>query len=396
VGAQEERRNMRKVDEFTRSYGHMSSGSGVGPEAEEKHESGIFRSSQQRKAGGPSGGAGINFTDHGGPVIPNAHLQFIFWGAAWTTGTPSIGQVTDAVVNIITGPYMDLLSQYRNIGHATLFGTTLVSSAVGGSPANPPSPFNDGDISGLISNLCQAGRLPSPATDSELFYCVILPPGVNSGGGFIGEHTYFSLDGVNCHFAWVMNNGTLDYVTTVFSHELVETVTDPEGSAILGDPGSCNQSGWCEIGDVCEGNTTSIRGIVVQRYWSQRDKSCAAPGDKVVKDDKDSKDTKDVKDKEKDKEHKDTKDHKDAKDHKETKEGAKEKELIKDQKEKERDFPLDLTAVVGELSSRVDQLSQQVDQIAASTATGRAFIRPQERPPVGGQALRGSKDPTES
>lgn len=386
---------MRMFGESMRSYGHMSSGSGVvRPQPEGKQESGIFRSARQRKAGGPSGGAGINFTDHGGPVIPNAHLQVIFWGGAWTTGTPSVGQVMDAVMNILTGPYMDSLSQYRNVGHAILFGTTLVSSPVGGSPGDPPNPFSDGDISGLISNLFQAGRLPSPASDDQLFYCVILPPGVNSGGGFIGEHTFFSLAGVNCHFAWVMNNGTLDFVTTIFSHELVETVTDPEGSAILGDPGTCNQGGWCEIGDVCEGNTAVVRGVVVQRYWSQRDNSCVVPGDKVVKDDKDNKDTKDVKDKEKDKEHKDTKDHKDIKDHKESKEGAKEKE-IKDFKEKDRDFPFDLTSFVGELSSRVDQLSQQVNQIAASTATGRAFIRPEQRPSVGDQALRGSKDPTE-
>lgn len=391
---------MRQDDNCIRSYGHMSSEPGLARDTEGKYESGIFRSARQRKAGGPAGGAAINFTDHGGPVIPNAHLQLIFWGGAWTTSTPSMGQVTDAVVKILTGPYMDSLSQYRNIGHATLFGTTLVSSAVGGSPPDPPNPFNDGDISGLISNLCQAGRLPSPASDDQLFYCVILPQGVNSGGGFIGEHTYFSLAGVNCHFAWVMNNGTLDYVTTVFSHELVETVTDPEGSAILGDPGSCNQGGWCEIGDVCEGNTTSLTGVVVQRYWSQRDTTCVVPGDKVVKDDKDNKDTKDVKDKEKDKEHKDTKDHKDVKDHKENKEGAKEKELIKEgakEKEviKERDFPFDLTAVVGELYSRMDQLSQRVDQIAETSAIGRAFIRPEQRPPVGAQALRGSKDPTE-
>ena len=375
----------------------MTPGSGIVRPSDAGGRSGIFRSSAQRRASGPSGGAGPHFTDHGGPVIANAHLLLIFWGTAWTTVTPSIGNVTDAVVNILTGPYMNSLSQYRNISHGTLFGTTVVTTAIDGSPANPPNPFSDGDISGLISGLCNAGRLPSPATDSQLFYCVILPPGVNSGGGFIGEHTYFSLAGVNCHFAWVMNNGTLDYVTTVFSHELVETVTDPEGSAILGDPGTCNQGGWCEIGDVCEGNTSVVNGVVVQRYWSQQDNSCVVPTDKVVKDDKDNKDTKDSKDKEKDKEHKESKDHKDHKDHKEIKDGAKEKVEAKEKeaKEKDLDSPFDLTSVVRQLSSRVDELSHRVEEVAASVPTGRAFIRPEQRPAVGEQALRVIKDPTE-
>jgi hypothetical protein len=369
----------------------MTPGSGV---IRPQRESGIFRSAQQRRIGGPSGAAGINFTDHGGVVIPNAHLQLIFWGGAWatSTATPSVGQVTDAVVKIVTGPYMDSLSQYRNVGRATLFGTTLVSSAVGGSPADPPNPFNDGDITGLISNLRQADRVPSPANDSQLFCCVVLPPGVNAGGGFIGEHTYFSLDGVNCHFAWVMNNGTLDYVTTVFSHELVETVTDPEGSAILGDPGTCNQGGWCEIGDVCEGNAATLGGVVVQRYWSQTDQSCIVPGDKVVKDDKDHKDTKDQKDKEKDKEHKESKD---LKDHKDVKEGAKEKDKDFKEKDKDRDVALDVSSMIGQLMSQIGQLSEQVGQIAANLATGQAFIRSEQRPTVGDQALRGTKDPTE-
>jgi len=377
---------MRKIDKPCNCSGHMSPGSGG---VTSQRESGIFRSAQQRAAGGGQGGAGINFTDHGGVVVPSAHLEIIFWGGAWATGTPSIGQVTDAVVSMVTGPYMDSLSQYRGIGHATLFGTTVVASAVGGSPADPPNPFSDGDISGLISNLRQAGRLPSPANDNQLVYCVILPSGVSSGGGFIGEHTYFGLDGVNCHFAWVMNNGTLDYVTTVFSHELVETVTDPEGSAILGDPGSCNQGGWCEIGDVCEGNVATVNGVTVQRYWSQRDNQCVVPTDKIVKEDKDNKDSKDVKDKE----HKETKDTKDRKDAKDRKEGAKEKD--KDFKEKDRDLTSDVSSMIAQLSSRVDQLSQEIGQISDALATGRAFIRPELRPVVGEQALRAPKDPTE-
>ena len=59
-------------------------------------------------------------------------------------------------------------------------------------------------------------------------------------------------------------------------HELVEVVTDPEGSGITGSP--CSASGWCEIGDVCETSTGIVNGIAVQAYWSEQAKACVVPG----------------------------------------------------------------------------------------------------------------------
>ena len=44
---------------------------------------------------------------------------------------------------------------------------------------------------------------------------------------------------------------SLDRVTGTTTHELVEALTDPEGSAVLGIPGTCRQGGWCEIAVIC-------------------------------------------------------------------------------------------------------------------------------------------------
>ena len=57
---------------------------------------------------------------------------------------------------------------------------------------------------------------------------------------------------------------------------MVESCTDPEGTAILGVAGTCSQSGWCEIGDVCS-STGVVDGVKVQSYWSQKDKACIVP-----------------------------------------------------------------------------------------------------------------------
>jgi hypothetical protein len=335
-----------------------------------------------------AGGATPSFSDHGGPVIPHVRLILVFWGTWWnsTSAVPTVGQVTDAVVNILTGPYMNSLAQYRGIGSGFLQSSIVVSTAIGSSPASPPANFSNNDISTLLSNMLTAGLMPGPATDAELLYMVMLPPGV-SQPGLLGEHTYFGFNGTNLHFGWVANGGSLASVTWVFSHELVESVTDPEGSAITGT--GCNQGGWCEIGDVCTGNTAVINGVTVQRYWSQADQQCVVPTDAIVKTDKDNKD---AKDKDKDgKDHKDAKEHKDVKDHKnerkEIKDGALEKLPLEAKPSKEAEAkPADGLQRIAQLS---DALAQEVAaQYAGQEGSGQAFIQPGERPPVGEQALQ--------
>jgi hypothetical protein len=101
----------------------------------------------------------------------------------------------------------------------------------------------------------------------------------------IGEHSYFwywdvdlplGFDVARAHYAWVTSDGTLDTVTTILSHELVEVVTDPEGSGVTGS--SCSAAGWCEIGDVCESSTGSVGEVIVQSYWSELASACVIPG----------------------------------------------------------------------------------------------------------------------
>lgn len=340
-----------------------------------------------------AGGATPSFSDHGGPVIPHVRLILVFWGTWWnsTSAVPTVGQVSDAVVNILTGPYMSSLAQYRGIGSGFLQSSIVVSTAIGGSPASPPAHFSNGDIATLLRNMLAAGLMPGPATDAELLYMVMLPPGVTQPG-LLGEHTYAGYNGTNLHFGWVANGGSLASVTWVFSHELVESCTDPEGSAITGT--GCNQSGWCEIGDVCTGNTAVINGVTVQRYWSQADHACVVPTDAIVKTDKDNKDHKDGKD------FKDVKEHKPE--HKEIKDGALEKlpELPRPPLPRP---PLPGPPLAGPqdvAAASLQRIAQLGEALAAEAVAlsgqlggqvaggGQAFIQRAERPPVGEQVLR--------
>ncbi len=220
----------------------------------------------------------INFRDRGGPVIQTARLILIFWGTSWVSNPPvTVESIVKATTKIVTGAYMDRLQQYRNFGRATVQARSIVATSFGSSPADPPSPFSDADVQTLISNLITAGSIPGPATDDQLLYMVFMPPNAASSGPFTGEHCSFHFLGTKCHCGWVTNDGTLSSLTSIFSHELVESVTDPEGGAITGDYGSCRQDGWCEIGDVCAGNNVTMDGVNVHRYWSQADRKCV-PG----------------------------------------------------------------------------------------------------------------------
>ncbi|WHZ29383.1 MAG: hypothetical protein OJF51_004185 [Nitrospira sp.] len=96
---------------------------------------------------------------------------------------------------------------------------------------------------------------------------------------------------------------------------------------------------------------------------------------KDQKDNKDTKDGKDSKDKDKEKDHKDDKE-------------------TKDDNDKPRDFS-QLTDPVrlqmAQLALRIEQVAQAVDSLSAQVAQGKSFITPEERPPVGEQALKQDK-----
>jgi hypothetical protein len=176
------------------------------------------------------------------------------------------------------------LAQYRGV-RGPIFG-----GAIEVTDSDPPNPFSDAAITTMLYAQLGKGTLPEPDEDPSLLYCVVLPPNIEPvESGVVGEHSYFlyfdltdlvlppDFDIARAHYAWVTNDGSLDAITTVLSHELVEACTDPNGDGIQGVPGTCSQPGWCEIGDVC--SWSEVRdGVRVQAYWSEADQACIVPG----------------------------------------------------------------------------------------------------------------------
>jgi hypothetical protein len=104
--------------------------------------------------------------------------------------------------------------------------------------SDPRSQFTNRDIEAFLDALFDAGVLAGP--DEQAVYVVTIPPGIYSGEGheLSGEHSYYRRDGHRIHYAWITDSEVLDGATQTTTHEIVESLTDPEGTAILGTPGN--------------------------------------------------------------------------------------------------------------------------------------------------------------
>lgn len=225
-------------------------------------------------------GPGTTIVDGGGPRVAPVHVSLIFWGSAWQADSARAA-LTNAVAKIVTGRYLSALGQY---GAATS-GTV---SRVLFDGSDPPSPtFTTADVASFVIGLIDDDKLPEPDADWQHLHVVMMPRTTTfASPPTTGFHTrvlwsdydLFDVDDDQTHFAWVQY-GTVDAMTAIFSHELVEAVTDPEGTGIQVAPASPNS--WNEIGDVCA-STLSVDGVVVQSYWSQADHACVVPIERIT------------------------------------------------------------------------------------------------------------------
>ena len=203
-----------------------------------------------------------------GPYLTAVQVVPIFWGSAWADSSkpnPTWLDVTTAIINLMSGPYMDGLNQYGGIQP----GSVKIVSGTRYSNTEPPNPFTDDKIHTFISDLFQAGLLPDPST-GQFLYVVFMPPGVSwTPGGLSGDHSPFQLNGVQAYCAWI-GHGDLDGITTTFSHELAEACSDPGNGSGIVIEGS-------EIADWCGSYTAKLNGVEVQAYWSLSDHACIIP-----------------------------------------------------------------------------------------------------------------------
>jgi hypothetical protein len=201
-------------------------------------------------SGGLSGGSSLGgkLTNHGGPVMPNARVVYLFWGQIGSDYADELRAYRDHSAGMRA--HMSMLSQY-NASQTTL--TSLTQADVYDT-SEPPVAIADADLRAAVARNF-AGRY-----DNSVIYTIILPNGhytVRSGStscggsakpGYCGFHDsyYDAASGIHVKYAAVpfvscddclvvaANGAQADAVQSaevVVVHEVREAMTDPLYSA---------------------------------------------------------------------------------------------------------------------------------------------------------------------
>jgi len=225
--------------------------------------------------------ASTTTSDGGGKKLRNVKVNLIFWGDAWNatpSPNPNLATIVNDAATILSSSYLTRTTQY---GCNTAFLGGIFTTPAGD---NPSANYTMSDVNDRIISAINAESLPEPDEEStDNFHVIFMPPGTNPPPNVGGEHSYgsysdydfpFDFDiGDKAHTAFIMFSSRAN-VSSIFSHELVEALTDPEGDGVQVDPR--NSSSWNEIADICF-STGIVNGVTVQSYWSQQDKACIIP-----------------------------------------------------------------------------------------------------------------------
>ena len=220
-----------------------------------------------------------NVSPHGGVVGSDLAIQLVFWGDWWNgAGQALKTSLEGAVAKIVAGPYTNALDQY-GVSQPSYRGSYLA----GGSPKR----FGWSDVQTLVQGLINNNVFPEQDDPGGwIGYFVMMPAGsvdttmprpCGAHGFELDETRILGLP-VDVDYAWVayVNNGSLDAMTSCFSHELAELLTDPGQDAWYVDGAPRDSS---EIGDLCDIRENWVDGVKVRSYWSLRDQKCVIPTD---------------------------------------------------------------------------------------------------------------------
>jgi len=229
------------------------------------------------------GTAPAHLTNHGGPVLGAVRVVPIYWGATWAAGDSALAAQLNAFFDmVLTSTMMDMLAEYSTatqIGHGSRAPSVTITNSEPGTIIAGVRTVTDAQIQQALATWIGNGIVPSVTVNT--LYFVYLPRNVVStmGGGsscqqYCGYHSHFAgntyyavipfADCPGCQFAGPF----IDTLTEVTSHELCESITDPALNAWW------DSSSGDEIGDICNRQTVSLGGFLVQTEWSNAQGIC--------------------------------------------------------------------------------------------------------------------------
>jgi hypothetical protein len=239
---------------------------------------------------------------HEGPMAgaPGGHpLQLIFWGEWWKgPGAAKCALVEARTKALLESVYFSELAQYGT--RAPNFrGANIVSKPAPPSVSDTPGDLME-EVLDLIDDLIDADVFPDPDDGPRFIFVVLLPDTLTlnftpEGMHSIGYDIGFPINDDSYWAGWVAPKLPVDPPTggdkslmIALSHEVVETLTDPEGDAWCTDS---QLDGRFEISDAgfsvtptnSEIQTAFVNGVHVQSYWSARHNATIIPIDRDYK-----------------------------------------------------------------------------------------------------------------
>jgi hypothetical protein len=233
----------------------------------------------------PVANNGINY--HNGPVmLGTTHIYFIWYGDWSADDTEAI--LTDEANSIGGTPWYNIATTYydktnKHVSNSATFNGSTTDDYSRGKN------LTESSIRGIVSDAITSGRLPK---DKNGVYFVLTSPEVYEDGfcgptqGFCGWHTSATLAGLDIKFSFVggaaqcpnvctrersrspNDNPGADGMASIFAHELIETVTDPDLNAWYDKNGEENadKCAWT-FGDIY----TAPNGTGANVRWGSRD-----------------------------------------------------------------------------------------------------------------------------
>lgn len=242
---------------------------------------------------------GAHLQYFGGRIMSNIDVVQVIYGTGsylpqiTSTASPSVATFYQGVLN---SAYVDWLTEYNTVGltpptSSQVLGRGSFRTQVTITPSavNNGAVIDDLNIQNELAAQIAAGTLPPPTHDAagnnNTYYAIYFPHGkvITLGGaascqvfcayhGTIanaasqGEITYgvhpdFQ-PGSGCEFGCGAAQTPFGNVTQVASHELIETMTDPEVglATVFGPPLAWADTVFSEIGDICNDQNGQVVG----------------------------------------------------------------------------------------------------------------------------------------
>jgi len=201
-----------------------------------------------------SGNNGIFY--HGGPVMLGTTHVYYIWYGNWS-GNTATSILTDLAQNIGGSPYFNINTTYYNGSNVHVSNSVAYVNSVNDNYSHGTS-LSDSAIQAVVFSAISGGGLPF---DSSGIYFVLTSADVTASSGFCtqycGWHTHGTLSGTDIKYAFIGNpdrcpsaceaqttgpngNAGADGMASIISHELEETVTDPDLNAWYDNRGAEN------------------------------------------------------------------------------------------------------------------------------------------------------------